>query len=75
MPKSSTNRIPAFDYEKCMACTICIEICPVGCLAQLPGRAKDPHPYPFLAERKACISCASCEQECPVEAVSMVEAK
>jgi len=73
MAKSSSRKEPEFDYEKCMACTICIEVCPVNCLAQLPGDKKDLHPYPFLADSAACTGCASCSLECPVEAVSMVK--
>ena len=72
MKKRSTWKRPVFDHDRCMSCTICVETCPVNCLALSQQRGPyDPHMYPFLKDEKACISCGFCSMECPVGSVFM----
>ncbi|MBL0715895.1 MAG: 4Fe-4S binding protein [Desulfosarcina sp.] len=63
---------PLFDYALCVSCRICIDVCPVACLAiafnQDPA---DRNAYPVLARAPACIACHFCALECPAEAITM----
>ena len=63
---------PDIMLESCVACGICIDACPVGCLvlSELP-RKKGVDAFPYLKDTKACIGCGFCSRECPVEAVVM----
>jgi electron transport complex protein RnfB len=62
---------PDFDRDKCMACVICIDACPIGCITHGKPGKKDLNSYPELINRKACIGCGFCFVECPVDAISM----
>ncbi|HOS96215.1 MAG TPA: 4Fe-4S binding protein [Deltaproteobacteria bacterium] len=73
MVKRAQWKKPRISVDKCMSCTICIETCPVNCLALSPAmHLKNPHGYPYLHDDKACIGCGFCALECPVEAISMI---
>jgi electron transport complex protein RnfB len=63
---------PEIDLKTCMACAICIDTCPVGCLSlmTLPAK-KGADAYPYLKDAKACIGCGFCSRECPVDAIVM----
>ena len=64
---------PVIDHNRCMSCTICIDACPVACLAlQYTPGTEDRKGYPVLTSERACISCEFCAGECPVNAVFMV---
>lgn len=73
MVKRSEWQKPRFDLKKCMSCLICIDACPVHCLAMTGARdrEKDPHGYPYIMTEKACMGCGLCALECPVGAVVM----
>jgi ferredoxin len=60
---------PVFDLDVCMACGMCVDACPAGCLELGPPTRKDKTAYPVLADPEACLSCGFCVLECPVEAV------
>ena len=72
MIKRSEWLKPDIVLESCVACGICIDACPVGCLvlSELP-RKKGMDAFPYLKDAKACIGCGFCSRECPVEAVVM----
>jgi ferredoxin len=72
MIKRSEWLKPEVVLETCVACGICIDACPVGCLAmsELP-RNKGVDAYPYLKDAKTCIGCGFCSRECPVDAVAM----
>lgn len=72
MIKRSEWLKPDIVLESCVACGICIDACPVGCLvlSELP-RKKGVDAFPYLKDAKACIGCGFCSRECPVEAVVM----
>ena len=66
---------PVFNRKVCMACRICVDVCPVSCIETAArGTDKDPHGYPFLADADACIRCGQCAEDCPVAAVGMAAA-
>lgn len=62
---------PVFDRKGCMACVICLDACPVGCLALTEPDGGDPNGYPMLSDPKACLGCGLCALECPVDAITM----
>ncbi|HSO18888.1 MAG TPA: 4Fe-4S binding protein [Desulfosarcina sp.] len=65
---------PVLDPNRCMACTICIESCPTGCLGLQPLRgSRETLRRPFLASERDCIACSFCVDECPVDALQMSE--
>lgn len=72
MIKRSEWLKPDILFKTCIACGICIDTCPVGCLAmsELP-RNKGVDAFPYLKDVKACIGCGLCCQECPVDAIVM----
>jgi Na+-translocating ferredoxin:NAD+ oxidoreductase subunit B len=63
---------PELVLEACMACTICVDACPVGCLAMSETpRDKGVDAFPYLKNAKACIGCGFCRRECPADALVM----
>ena len=65
---------PAFDYQHCMGCTICVEACPTGCIELNADRGtRKTIRYPVLEKVRDCIGCAYCVLECPTDAVSMAQ--
>jgi len=72
MIKRSEWLKPDVALETCVACGLCIDACPVGCLAMsaLP-RSKGVDPFPYLENANACVGCGFCGQECPVDAITM----
>lgn len=72
MIKRSEWLKPEFILEACMACSICVDACPAGCLAMsdLP-RTKGVDALPYLKYPKACIGCGLCSRECPLDIIVM----
>jgi len=57
------------DESKCVGCTACTQVCPVGILAMNDkGKA-------MIKDQSKCISCRACENTCPVGAIKIVEKK
>jgi ferredoxin len=50
------------DPEKCVACGLCEETCPVGAMTVGETARVDP---------MRCIGCGRCAEQCPQEAISM----
>ena len=48
--------------DKCIGCTKCARICPVGCIA---GSVKEQH----VIDQDKCIKCQACISQCPVHAI------
>ncbi len=65
---------PAFHYASCVSCGICVQACPVSCLAMTLVRKQGKYkkPCPEQAE-PGCTGCGLCEKSCPMDAISMVE--
>jgi len=72
MIKRSAWPKPAFDKKKCSSCGICIDACPVSCLALSGAGEAGIHPYPYLRDEKICIACEFCMTGCPTEAIGMI---
>ena len=59
--KGAARPRPAFDTEKCRACSRCVEICPAKALHIENGHA--------VFEKSRCIRCYCCHEVCPFDAI------
>jgi Pyruvate/2-oxoacid:ferredoxin oxidoreductase delta subunit len=65
-------KIPVFDYDICMACNICAELCPLTCIDMSKmGIGSLKKVYPILASPDTCTGCSICKNACPVDAITM----
>jgi formate hydrogenlyase subunit 6/NADH:ubiquinone oxidoreductase subunit I len=64
-------KIPVFNYDFCIACSMCATACPVSAL-DLNKIDIDSYKkaYPSLIDRP-CIGCGMCEKNCPMGAITM----
>lgn len=63
---------PVFDVERCLGCTICIEVCPTACIGLKRDRGtRATIRLPVLKRTRDCIGCGFCMDDCPVDAVAM----
>ena len=66
------SKIPTFNYDTCIACNICADICPLSCIDMKkkgPGNLKKV--YPILALPETCTGCSICMNGCPVDSITM----
>jgi NAD-dependent dihydropyrimidine dehydrogenase PreA subunit len=52
------------DADKCIACGMCIEVCPHGVFAIRDRKA-------IILDRDLCMECGACEQNCPTDAITV----
>ncbi|MDO5440968.1 MAG: iron-containing alcohol dehydrogenase [Bacillota bacterium] len=63
---------PYIDSIKCAGCSVCIENCPMDCLALTgPAYHGDIHTYAYLKEEAKCIGCGICAKHCPIDVITM----
>ncbi|MEN6340051.1 MAG: 4Fe-4S dicluster domain-containing protein [Clostridiaceae bacterium] len=62
---------PVFTYDLCIACGMCVTVCPVSALALTNiGPDKLKTAFPELTERP-CTGCGLCKKSCPMDAIAM----
>ena len=62
---------PVFHYSLCIACGMCVAVCPVSALAlSLVGQDDLKTCFPALTDR-SCTGCGLCEKTCPMDAIAM----
>lgn len=59
----------------CVACGLCVAICPSRCISLEIGERKDGTRYParYEIDSLRCIFCGYCQEACPVNAVRLGE--
>ncbi len=60
------------DERFCKGCSLCVSVCPSGCIALDPEKLtqKGYHPA-MLTDESACSGCASCAVMCPDVAITV----
>ena len=58
---------PIIKKEKCVACTLCAQICPLDVFGPAVAGKKPDVRYP-----DECWHCRACEFDCPVGAITMI---
>ncbi len=66
--KNVENTIPKFDFNKCIQCGKCAQVCPEHAIVSV----KNKNPV-FIPEQ--CIGCMACKMVCPVGAISETKQK
>lgn len=67
------RQLPSFEYARCVACAICVQVCPVSCLdLSLSGIDNTKEVYPHLVT-DTCIGCGFCARDCPTMTISMID--
>lgn len=70
------EELPVVTYAGCMACGVCVESCPFGCLdLTLTGIDRTKRAYPAMERLPDCTGCGFCARDCPVDAIVMVPAE
>ncbi len=60
---------------RCVACMLCVTVCPSECLSVEAAEDADPevqkYPARFLVDLNRCCFCGFCVEACPVDAIRM----
>ncbi len=65
---------PYIDATTCAGCSVCIENCPMDCLAlSRPTYHGDIHTYAYIKEDANCIGCGICAKVCPIDVITMCQ--
>ena len=57
---------PVIDTEKCVPCSICVEVCPEDVYYGSPRKV-----IPTVAYPDECFHCSGCVIDCPTDAISL----
>lgn len=63
---------PYIDAKTCAGCSVCVENCPMDCLAIEDAKFHgDIDTIAYLKDEGLCIGCGICSQVCPIRAITM----
>jgi formate hydrogenlyase subunit 6/NADH:ubiquinone oxidoreductase subunit I len=65
-----SNFDPIIHQEKCIACTICRDICPMDAIST-KREQKNSDNHQIIIKRELCIGCGLCASHCPQEAITL----
>jgi NADH-quinone oxidoreductase subunit I len=61
--------------SSCVACMLCVTVCPSECITVEAGENPDPEiqktPAKFVVDLNRCCFCGFCVEACPVDAIRM----
>ena len=60
---------PEIDFEKCICCGRCTDICTEDVYFGTEGFGKTEGAKPMVTYPEACVHCYRCVEECPVSAI------
>lgn len=60
---------PTTDYNKCISCGTCSQVCPEGCIAM--ESIQNYEKLKPITDYDYCKGCGVCATECPVKAIAM----
>jgi len=64
--------IVTIDYQECMSCGVCVQVCPWSYLELSKTDLDAQHkPYPVLLPDHACNGCDLCVIACPVDCMAL----
>ena len=52
------------DYDKCTACGVCVDVCPVGVFEKQGDKV-------VVAHEDKCTACHACDASCPEGAITV----
>lgn len=68
------RKYPVVNREACAGCSVCVENCPMNCLAIEPPKFHgDIHTIAILLRAEQCTGCGICAKNCPIRAIEMKE--
>ena len=66
----SFRGIHKYNKNKCIACLICKNNCPVSCIdIESEGKGKDLKIKGYKIDYSKCLFCSMCEENCPKKAI------
>jgi NADH-quinone oxidoreductase subunit I len=64
----------AYEEEKCTACNLCLNTCPVSCIAiEAVGKGRDALVLRYEVDYSKCLFCNLCAEACPSDCLRLTE--
>jgi len=61
-----------YEQEKCIACEMCIRICPIDCISmEYDGKGKNAQITSYAVDYTKCLFCNLCVEVCPTQCVHL----